>query len=109
MNIFNSNTPINPKIEINVSITVHDRKVCFNDNLKNSLYIQKPESLIWEPKTLPAPTANTINSGDTAPLKTNGDTTPAAVIPATVADPIITLNNAVTNQPKVKAAFAIYC
>src|SRR5688572_32107261 len=38
-------TPIKPKMEIMVSITVHDRNVCFKVRLKNSLKIQKPESL----------------------------------------------------------------
>src|SRR5258705_8645293 len=89
-------------MEIVVSITVHDKNVCFSDRLKNSLNIQNPESFTCEPNTLPVPIANTISSGDTAPAATNGDTTPAAVIPATVADPIATLNNAVTIQPNNK-------
>src|SRR5262245_5349693 len=80
------------------SITVHDRNVCFNDKLKNSLNIQNPVSLICEPKTLPVPTANTINSGDTLPDATSGATIPAAVIPATVADPIVTRSKAVIIQ-----------
>ena len=95
---FSSNTPNKPKMEMIVSIKVHDKNVCFNERLKNSLNIQNPVSLICEPKTLPVPTANTINSGDTAPETTNGATTPAAVIPATVADPIVTRNKAVTIQ-----------
>src|SRR5215203_1029781 len=92
---------MSPITEITVSITVHDKKVCFNESLKNSLNIQNPESLIWEPNTLPAPTANTINSGEAAPVATSGDTTPAAVMPATVAEPIDTLNNAVTIHAKI--------
>jgi len=99
--VFNINTPASPRTEITVSITVHDKKVCLRDSLKNSLNIQKPESLTCEPKTLPVPTANTINSGETTPVATNGDTTPAAVMPATVAEPIVTLNNAVTTQPNI--------
>jgi hypothetical protein len=39
-------TPIKPKIDITVSITVHDKKVCLSVSLKNSLNIQKPESLM---------------------------------------------------------------
>lgn len=101
MNIFKINTPIKPSIEIPVSITVHDKKVCFNESPKNSLNIQKPESLICDPKTLPAPTASTISSGDTTPDATSGVTTPAAVIPATVAEPITTLKKAVTTHPKI--------
>ena len=94
------NTPANPRMEIVVSITVHDRKVCFSERLKNSLNIQNPESLIWDPKTLPVPMASTISSGETTPEATKGVTTPAAVMPATVADPIATLNRAVITQPK---------
>ena len=83
-----------------VSITVHDKKVCFNDNLKNSLNIQKPESLMCEPNTLPAPTASTINSGDTF-FVISGATIPAAATPATVAEPMDTLNKAVTIHAKI--------
>ena len=43
---FNSKTPKSPIKEIRLSIIVQDKKVCFNDRLKNSLNIQKPESLI---------------------------------------------------------------
>ena len=86
-------------MEISVSITVHDKKVCFSERLKNSLNIQKPESLICEPNTLPAPTESTISSGDT-PVVISGATTPAAVMPATVADPMDTLSIAVTIQAK---------
>ena len=99
--MFNTKTPINPIIEISVSITVQDRNVCFNERLKNSLNIQNPESLMCEPNTLPAPTDNTINSGET-PVVISGATIPAAVIPATVADPIATRNNAVTIQANSK-------
>lgn len=94
-------TPINPRIEMIVSITVQDKNVCLSDRLKNSLNIQKPESLICDPNTLPEPTANTINSGDTTPVATNGDTTPAAVMAATVADPIVTRNSAVMTQANI--------
>ena len=62
-----NNIPPSPATEIILSITVHERKVCFIDKLKNSLNIQNPESFTWEPKTLPVPTANTISSGDAAP------------------------------------------
>src|SRR5262245_50282824 len=90
--------PINPKIEISVSITVQERKVCFNERLKNSLNIQKPESFTCEPNTLPVPTAKTNNSGETVPVANKGETIPAEVIPATVAEPIATLSNAVIIQ-----------
>ena len=96
--MLNTITPTKPKIEISVSITVQERNVCLSERLKNSLNIQKPESLTCEPKTLPVPTANTNSSGDTAPVANKGDRIPAAVMPATVADPIATLNNAVMSQ-----------
>ena len=63
MNIFKINTPDNPNMEILVSMTVHDKKDCFSERLKNSLNIQNHESLIWDPKTLPVPTDNHISSG----------------------------------------------
>ena len=50
--MFNINTPISPRMEMVVSIMVQDKKVCFNERLKNSLNIQKPESFTCEPKTL---------------------------------------------------------
>lgn len=96
-----NNIPPSPATEIILSITVHERNVCFIDKLKNSLNIQKPESFTWEPKTLPVPTASTINSGDAAPDATNGVTTPAAVMPATVAEPIVMRRKAVTVHAKI--------
>lgn len=48
-----------------------------------------------EPKTLPAPTANTINSGEAPPSNRSGETMPAAVRPATVAEPKDIRNKAV--------------
>ena len=101
-----TDTPMSPSIEIKVSITVQDKNVCFKLSLKNSLYIQKPESLMCDPNTLPAPTANTINSGDTLPAKTSGATMPAAVNPATVAEPKVTLNKAVITHAKSKGGIS---
>ena len=68
------------------------------DRLKNSLNIQNAESLTCEPNTLPAPTARTIKSGDAPVVAISGPTMPAAVITATVAEPIITRSNAVASQ-----------
>src|SRR5690606_36864736 len=93
-----SSTPARPTTEMVDSITVHERKVWAMDRPKNSLNIQKAESLTWEPNTLPAPTASTISSGDTPVLSTSGPTTPAAVITATVEEPIITRSSAVASQ-----------
>lgn len=39
-------TPARPITDMMISIIVHDRNVCFRERLKNSLNIQKPESLI---------------------------------------------------------------
>ena len=85
-----------------VSMTVHDKKVCFKLRLKNSLNIQNPESLICEPNTLPAPTASTISSGEAPLAASSGDTTPAAVMAATLAEPIVTLSRAVTSHANNK-------
>ena len=84
-------------MEIIDSMIVQDNKVCLSERLKNSLNIQKPESLMCEPKTLPAPTASTMSSGLTLPT-INGETIPAAVIPATVAEPMVILSKAVMTQ-----------
>jgi hypothetical protein len=62
---FKINTPISPIKDMVVSIRVHEKKVCFIERLKNSLNIQKAVSLTCDINTLPAPTANTSNSGDT--------------------------------------------
>ena len=97
MKISNIKTPMSPTKEIIDSMMVHDNKVCWSERLKNSLNIQKPESLMCDPKTLPAPTASTISSGLTPPM-IKGDTIPAAVIPATVAEPIVILKKAVITQ-----------
>ena len=55
--------------------------------LKYSFTIQKPASFTWEKPTLPAPAAKVINSGLAPVTATIGTAIPAAVIPATVADP----------------------
>lgn len=85
-------------MEIDVSINVHEKKVCFKERLKNSLNIQNAVSFTWDIKTLPEPTASTINSGETLVDATKGATIPEAVIAATVAEPIVTLSEAVTSH-----------
>ena len=97
----NISTPASPKMEISVSINVQERNVCLRVSLKNSLNIQKPVSFTCEPNTLPAPTARTINSGGIPLVAIRGATIPAAVNPATVADPSVTRKNAVSNQAKI--------
>lgn len=73
-------------------------KVSFNERLKYSLTIQKPASLTCPPKTLPAPTDNTINAGLTPADAINGATKPAPVKAATVDDPRLTRSSAVISQ-----------
>ena len=76
--------------------------VCFTVKLKYSLNIQKAGSLTCEKKRLPAPVANTIKQGFTLLVAIIGATMPAVVRPATVAEPVLTLMIAATNQAKKK-------
>ena len=85
-----------------VSIKVQEKKVLFIERLKNSLNIQKAVSLTCDIKTLPAPTASTNNSGETFDVTSSGATIPEAVIPATVAEPSVTRNNAVTTHANTR-------
>ena len=85
------NTPINPIKETMVSIILHVLMVSFTVRLKYSLNIQNPGSLTCENIKLPAPVASTINAGFTPEAAIMGATIPAAVKPATVAEPILTL------------------
>ena len=86
------NMTIKPVTEIIVSSTVQIWKVCLTDKSKNSLKIQNPASLTWEAINDPAPMANATNTGNNVfpglaakiPV-----TIPAAVIPATVAEPTV--------------------
>ena len=82
-----------------VSMTVQVRRVSFTDRLKYSLKSQNPPSFTCESIKLPDPMASTINSGFTAVPDTNGKTIPAAVRPATVAEPIHTLSMVAISQP----------
>ena len=82
---------MSPITEMEVSINVHEKKVCFKERLKNSLNIQNAVSLTCDIKTLPEPTASTISSGETFDAATRGATMPEAVMAATVAEPIVTL------------------
>ncbi len=90
-----------PSTDTIVSMRVQVLNVSLSVKLKYSLNIQKPVSLTCENIRLPAPTANTINSGE-APAITNGTTIPEAVSAATVADPSVTRSNAAISQPKNK-------
>src|SRR5690606_38379172 len=95
-------TPIKPTIATIVSMAVHDWKVSFMLKLKYSFTSQKPPSLKWENIKLPAPMEITIRLGSAAPEATRGEMIPAAVRPATVADPTAILIRAAINQPKNK-------
>lgn len=85
-----------------VSMTVQVDRVSLTDKLKYSLKSQKPPSFTWESIKLPDPMAKTINSGLTPVPETRGRTIPAAVNPATVADPIQTLNRVAISHPRIK-------
>lgn len=81
---------MSPIIPTRVSMTVQVDRVSFTDRLKYSLNIQNPVSFTWDSIKLPEPMAKTINSGLTPVLEAKGKTIPAAVSPATVADPTLT-------------------
>lgn len=97
-----TSTASKPTVPIMVSIIVHERKVSAMLNPKYSLNIQKPVSLTWEHIRLPAPTESTIKAGETCMETINGCTIPAAVSPATVAEPTDILITVATSQPKNK-------
>src|SRR5215212_10148062 len=67
---------------------------------KYSLTSQKPASLTWEKNSEPAPTASASSAtvGAFSPAA-SGATMPAAVIVATVADPVATRMPTATSQP----------
>src|ERR1700738_5298595 len=98
---FKIKNPASPTTDTIDSITDHDRMVSLIDRLKYSLNIQKPPSLTCEKARLPAPIDNTIRLGFIVGLfKTMFDTIPAAVKPATVAEPRLTRIMAAISQPK---------
>lgn len=80
-------------------MTVHVLNVSFTVNPIYSLTNQKPASLTWENISEPAPVAMTSNSKLTPViLATTGETIPAAVVKATVAEPVaIRINPATRN------------
>lgn len=83
--------------EINVSITV--RCVGFPDaKIKIPFKQPKPGSLTCDAITLPAPVASTINAGSAWVTLIIGNTTPAVVIAATVAEPNAIRSTAATVQ-----------
>src|SRR3954449_6795524 len=87
-----------PTIDTIVSITLHVLRVSFMVKLKYSLNNQNPESFTCENIRLPAPVANTIRLGLIEDPTISGATIPAAVRPATVAEPRHTRINAGINH-----------
>src|SRR5258705_10877813 len=106
---FKIKTPANPTTETIVSISDHERMVSLMERLKYSLNIQKPASFTWENIRLPAPMARTIRLGSTPVLLITGNTMPAAVKPATVADPTQTRMIAAINQPSTRGLMERPC
>ena len=98
----NNRIMIIPTLPTIDSITVQDRTVSFKLRLKYSLNIQKPESLTCDNIKLPAPMDRTIKFGFTPVATTNGATMPAAVSPATVAEPTATRTAMAISQPNNK-------
>src|SRR6266851_1244390 len=86
--------PATPMI---VSATVHVFSVCGTVMLKYSLMSQNPESLTCESTSDPAPVASTNSSACVPGVATAmGATMPAAVVIATVAEPVATRISAAT-------------
>ena len=71
---------------------------------KYSLNIQNAPSLTCDSARLPAPIASTIRFGSTPPASTMGANNPAAVSPATVAEPTHTRIAAVTSQARISGS-----
>src|SRR5918992_3309390 len=91
-------SPATPMI---VSATVQVLSVCGTVMLKNSLMSQKPASFTWESTREPAPVASTSSSGGVPGVDAaSGATIPAAVVMATVADPVATRMSAATIQAR---------
>src|SRR5580693_1842642 len=83
-----------PTTETIVSITLQVLRVSLTLKLKYSLNNQNAESFTWEKRRLPAPVDSTIRLGLIWDPTIIGAIIPAAVSPATVADPRQTRINA---------------
>ena len=90
-------------------MTVQLLSVSARLRLKYSLKSQKPASLTCESARLPAPIASTIRFGSVPPAVTIGARMPAAVSPATVADPTHTRITAVTSQARTSGSSGRPC
>lgn len=104
-----SKTPKRPTTATIVSMIVQDRKVSLRLRLKYSLKSQNPESFTWDNTKLPAPIERAIRFGSTEVVLNKGRTIPAAVRPATVAEPTATRITAAINQPNINGCVSILC
>src|SRR5881397_2377661 len=86
----NSSVNASPATPMIVSATVHVLSVCGTVMLKNSLMSQKPASFTCESMSEPAPVASTSSSACAPDVAAIGATIPAAVVIATVAEPVAT-------------------
>src|SRR5690606_16420502 len=93
-------TPNNPTMDTMVSISDHVSMVSRILKPKYSLNIQKPVSFTWENINEPAPVASTINSALVSVVPINGSVIPAAIRPATVAEPKATRMTAAMTHTK---------
>ena len=100
--MLNNNTPIKPITDTILSMIVQDKNVSFIETLKYSLNIQKPVSFTCEQKMLPEPMARIMRLGSACMCDIRGAIMPAAVKPATVAEPRHKRIIAAINQPKTK-------
>ena len=91
-----------PMTPTRVSITVHVDRVSLTERLKYSLKSQNPPSFTWDSIKLPDPMARTMSSGCTLVPETRGRTMPAAVRPATVAEPMLTRSMVAISHPNTK-------
>src|SRR6185503_1814654 len=96
-------------IDTIVSMTDHDRMVSFIFRLKYSLNNQNPASFTCENNKLPAPTDKTIRLGSTCICDKAGAKMPAAVNPATVADPIQTRIMPAISHPNMSGCTCQFC
>src|SRR6476659_3648359 len=96
-------TSAKPNTEITVSMTDHDLIVSPTVSPKYSLTSQKPASLTREKNSDPQPIASTSSARWLADrVGASGATMPAAVIVATVADPVPSRMSTATSQPSSK-------
>src|SRR6476659_7362764 len=93
-------TSAKPKTEMTVSMTDHDVMVCPTLRPNYSLTSLHPAPLTCEKKSEPQPTASTSSARWFADrVGASGATIPAAVIVATVADPVPSRMSTATSQP----------